>query len=73
VSGRVDVADGETRWVFTPERPWTPGAYEVRLARAIEDRAGNRFDRAFDRDAGAAEGSVEPQSAPPLRLPFVVR
>ncbi len=69
VPGRAEVSDGETRWVFTPERPWTPGGHEVLIEAALEDRAGNRFDRAFDREAGLpASGAGER-----LRLPFVVR
>ncbi len=67
VEGRVDAH--ETRWDLTPERPWAPGSYAVRIERALEDRAGNRFDRAFDRDPGAAA----PAAGPPLRLPFDVR
>jgi hypothetical protein len=76
VPGREEVADAETRWVFTPDRPWTPGAYAVRVQRALEDRAGNRFDRAFDRDAAGPDpgtASDEPESSGTLRLPFVVR
>lgn len=76
VPGRVDVADAETRWVFTPDRPWASGAYEVRVERALEDRAGNRFGRAFDRDPGGTDtGSASdgPASSGALRLPFVVR
>jgi hypothetical protein len=67
VEGRVDAH--ETRWELTPERPWTPGSYAVRIERALEDRAGNRFDRAFDREPGAPA----PDAGPPLRLPFEVR
>jgi hypothetical protein len=69
VEGTVEAPDGETRWVLTPDRPWAPGTYVVRVERALEDRAGNRFDRAFDREPGTAMPAPEP----PLRLTFDVR
>lgn len=73
VAGAIAVGSGETRWTFTPARPWTPGAYALRVHPALEDRAGNRFDRVFDR-AIAAGAAPEPDPAgEPLRLPFEVR
>jgi len=69
VEGQVEALEGETRWVLTPERPWSPGVYALRVERALEDRAGNRFDRAFDREPGGAV----PGPAEPLRVPFEVR
>ena len=69
VEGHGEARDHETRWILTPDRPWTPGLYAVRIERALEDRAGNRFDRPFDRDPGAPA----PDAAEPLRLPFEVR
>jgi hypothetical protein len=69
VEGRADALEGETVWRLTPDRPWARGSYALRVERALEDRAGNRFDRAFDRDPGAAV----PPAAEPLRLPFEVR
>jgi hypothetical protein len=69
VEGHVEVREQETRWVLTPARPWMRGRYAVRIERGLEDRAGNRFDRAFDRDAG----SPAPDAAEALRFPFEVR
>lgn len=69
VEGRGEAAERETRWTLTPDRPWTPGSYAVRIERALEDRAGNRFDRTFDREPGAP-GSDAGEA---LRLPFEVR
>jgi hypothetical protein len=69
IEGRGEARDGETRWDLTPDRPWAPGRYAVRIERALEDRAGNRFDRVFDREPGSAM----PAAAPPLELPFEVR
>jgi hypothetical protein len=69
VAGQAEVVEQETRWVFAPARPWTPGRYVVRVEQGLEDRAGNRFDRVFDREAGAPA----PAASEPLRLPFDVR
>jgi len=66
VEGTPDVGDGETRWSFRPRNDWAPGEYAVRVHPALEDRAGNRFDRLFDRDA--ATRSDDPTQ--PIRLPF---
>jgi hypothetical protein len=67
VPGRVGVDEGETRWTFHPDRPWAPLPYTVRVHPALEDRAGNRFDRLFDREAGGTAEDVEP-----YRLPFTM-
>jgi hypothetical protein len=68
VPGRVEVDEGETRWTFHPDRPWEPGPHTVRVHPALEDRAGNRFDRLFDREDGTAGAE-----ALPYRLPFTPR
>jgi hypothetical protein len=59
VPGASGIDAGETRWTFTPAQPWAPGGYALRLHPALEDRAGNRFDRLFDREL-AAGVSAEP-------------
>lgn len=69
VSGGVEVGEGETRWTFTPDEPWIPGRYAVRFRAALEDRAGNRFDRLFDRES---EPSPSPARADVLSVPFDV-
>jgi hypothetical protein len=69
VPGEAAVTDAETRWLFRPQRPWAPGPYAVRVERGVEDRAGNRFDRPFDREAGQSR----PAAGEPLRLAFEVR
>lgn len=69
VAGSVTIARGETLWSFEPERPWAPGRYEVRIHPALEDRAGNRFGRAFDREVDAGP---EADERAPFRLAFTV-
>jgi hypothetical protein len=66
IDGTIDVSAGETRWSFRSRSGWATGDYAVRMHPALEDRAGNRFDRLFDRDA-ATRGDDPTQ---PIRLPF---
>ena len=68
VEGTIDVSAGETRWSFRARSGWAKGDYAVRMHPALEDRAGNRFDRLFDRDALAASDG----QAMPILLPFRV-
>ena len=70
VAGTAAVSEGETRWSFRPERDWPPGRYGLRVHPALEDRAGNRFDRVFDRESGA--GTTGDAAKAPLRLEFAV-
>jgi hypothetical protein len=60
VSGQAEVGETETLWTFTPDQPWTAGRHAVRLRVAVEDRAGNRFDRLFDRTAAPGASSADP-------------
>ena len=53
----------ETRFIFTPDSPWTPGRYALRADPVLEDIAGNRIGRPFDidRDApGLADAVARP-------------
>jgi hypothetical protein len=52
LEGLAAVSGGETRWSFTPARGWPAGRSVLCLQPALEDRAGNRFDRPFDREPG---------------------
>jgi hypothetical protein len=67
VAGNAAVEDGETRWTFRPAGGWAPGPYVVRVHPALEDRAGNRFDRPFDRDLG---GPADGAPAEAYRIAF---
>jgi hypothetical protein len=50
VPGAAGVERQETRWSFTPARPWDAGAYSLTFDTALEDLAGNRIGRPFDVD-----------------------
>ena len=70
VAGEVQVAPGETRWQFTPERPWTAGAYDLLALSILEDPAGNRIGRPFEiENFGPLDSSPAAQT---VRVPFKV-
>lgn len=50
VAGAIQVLDEETRWQFTPEKPWQPGKYDLVIDTSLEDLAGNRVGKAFEVD-----------------------
>ena len=51
--GEARLERHETRFVFTPDSPWTPGRYALRAGPVLEDIAGNRIGRPFDIDRHA--------------------
>jgi hypothetical protein len=71
VTGTVAVSEGETRWAFRPARGWSAGRYALRVHPALEDRAGNSFDRVFDAEAVPEVAGMAAEAAP-LRLEFTV-
>jgi hypothetical protein len=50
VAGDVAIDSGETRWGFTPQKPWRAGDYTLRAAAILEDLAGNSLGRPFEVD-----------------------
>ncbi len=68
VHGRSLVSDGDRRWAFTPDEPWLPGAYLLRVDPALEDLAGNSLSRLFDQPFDAER--VGTPAMAPLQLPF---
>jgi len=71
VEGGVEIGANETSWRFQPAQPWRAGEYAVRVHPALEDRAGNRFDRAFDRAAAARDqGAASVPRRIPVRITF---
>ena len=51
VPGDIRLEAGETRWIFTPRRPWQAGEYRLLAASILEDVAGNRIGRPFEVEA----------------------
>jgi hypothetical protein len=68
VEGDVSVTDRETRWQFTPRRPWAAGGYVLEVKSILEDVAGNRVGRAFEVD----EDRPPSGTVPPARRSFTI-
>lgn len=50
IAGKVEIADLERRWAFTPEQAWPAGAYYLIAQAILEDLAGNNLARPFEVD-----------------------
>jgi hypothetical protein len=71
LSGEVSIANGETRWSWTPLEPWHRGSYRLVAFGMLEDLAGNRVGRAFEVDQfQRSDLSPEPEKT---TVPFGVR
>ena len=51
VAGSIRLSSSETKWVFTPRSKWSENSYAVVVDPILEDLAGNRLGRLFDRPA----------------------
>lgn len=69
VRGTVALDRDETEWTFTPAEPWKTGAYKLSIDTTLEDLAGNRIGRLFDRNEGDRTHAPEGK----IFLPFAVR
>ena len=71
VPGRLEVEANETRWRFTPERPWLEGDYQLLIEADLEDLAGNSIRRPFEVDV-QRDTPLRPEPKL-LRLPIAIR
>ncbi len=71
LAGEVSIANGETRWSWTPLEPWHRGSYRLVAFGMLEDLAGNRIGRAFEVDQfQRSDASSEPEKTV---VPFSVQ
>lgn len=70
IGGKIQVTDDETVWRFTPDAPWTAGAYFIAVDGVIEDLAGNRPGKMFDVDTSDLTQSTEATAV--TAIPFAV-
>lgn len=71
VRGTVALREQERRWIFTPERPWGSGRYELAIQTLIEDLAGNNIGKPFEVDLfNNIQRRLE---TPVVRKPFEIR
>jgi len=68
VEGVASASENETRFLFTPREPWSPGSYRLFVDPDIEDLAGNKPGRLFDEEIGRA-----PSAAKGADLSFEIR
>jgi catechol 2,3-dioxygenase-like lactoylglutathione lyase family enzyme len=57
VEGAPSLSGDGRRWSFVPVEPWTAGAHELRVSRALEDASGNSVARPFEVPADAPGGA----------------
>jgi hypothetical protein len=55
------LGQGESRWTFTPARPWRPGHYRLMVRSTLEDAAGNRPASRFETAPGAEVAAADDQ------------
>lgn len=48
IPGNMGIGNLEESWQWTPTRQWEEGEYRLRIARDLEDLAGNNLERLFD-------------------------
>lgn len=60
ILGGIQIDQQETRWRFTPKKPWKSGRYSLRIRTNLEDRVGNSIARPFE---------VDLNEPPPARVP----
>ena len=70
LAGAVEITNWETRWSFTPARPWTAGAHSLVALSILEDLAGNRIGVPFEIDV--FEQIDEPTEQETYRVPFEI-
>ncbi len=70
VAGAIEVTSWETRWSFSPEQPWSPGAYSLVALSILEDLAGNRIGVPFEIDRFEQIDELEERDA--YRVPFEI-
>jgi hypothetical protein len=71
LSGEKTLRDGEQRWLFTPDAPWTSGHYALAVQTHIEDLAGNNIGKPFEVDL--FEGVQRRLTNALLRLRFTIK
>lgn len=70
VAGSIVTGDHESRWQFTPERPWSAGKYDLVAETTLEDLAGNSIGRPFEVDQfGPIQKQVETKT---VSIPFTI-
>lgn len=67
VAGSAQLAIGEARWRFVPNKPWGAGTHVVVAAPDLEDPSGNRPGQDFEHRADAPQDMTDGPSFVPAR------
>ncbi len=71
LEGQVVVGTDELTWMFTPAEAWKAGPYTVVALSTLEDLAGNRIGRVFQKDQlEVTDSDAEPEKT---LIPLIVR
>jgi len=70
VEGAGESADQDRAWAFTPNGPWRPGTYTLRVDPVLEDVCGNRVGRPFEVDL--LHDTPKDVKPAPVDIPFAV-
>ena len=70
IEGEVKLTEKETRWYFTPTKPWKPGRHHLRAEMILEDLAGNSIGKPFEVDVfeRVDDGIKEPAFGRPFTI-----
>ena len=68
IDGVIVVSDRETRWAFSPSRPWTRLPHALHIDTELEDLAGNNLRKLFDVAPG--DSAATGVSGAVVKLPF---
>jgi hypothetical protein len=71
VAGSIVVGREESEWRFTPQNPWSAGAYRLIVDTSLEDLAGNKIGQPFDIDV--FDRVTERITSSTTTLPFEIR
>ena len=71
IGGTIDVGREESEWRFTPQNPWTAGAYRLIVDTSLEDVAGNKIGQPFDIDV--FDRVTERITSSSTSVPFEIR
>lgn len=63
VPGIITLQNKDQTWVFTPSDKWQINPYRIQIKAALEDLAGNNFNRLFDTN-------LDKQSIPKQTIPY---
>lgn len=72
IAGKIELAEAESVWKFTPDTAWQPGAYQLVAGTVLEDLAGNSLQQPFAVDLSKQQKVSNPVGVS-VTLPFEIK